>query len=237
MPVWLNKIIGDAQNEFLSSELPEVVFARDFLRQRGVSESDLQPHGIGFAGSSFKVVECAEDFIPWSQQFLHNCIVFPLYNMLGEVIGMQIRIIGEQGHTRPYKQYYAYHRDIFPYFYGLPQALPHVYQTGYLIVVEGIFDYFAVRRITPNVMAVLTSGVPVACKRFFNRFTKRVVALLDMDLPGREGAERLARDSEGQNYSVTIPTYSEKDPSALLEKGKLSEIERIVSKTSNLLLR
>jgi DNA primase len=156
--------------------------------------------------------------------------------MMDEEIGMQIRILDSQQHTRPYKQYYAYHRDVFPYFFGLPQALPHVYETGYLIVVEGIFDYFAVRRVTPNVMAVLTSGVPVACRRFFRRFCRRVVAMLDMDSPGREGADQLAHNSSAEGYHVIIPTYSEKDPGELLKKGKIKEIERIVSSTSKLLL-
>lgn len=236
MPEWLNKVQRDAHNGLVEG-IASGSFSRanGMLQKRGVSEADLSLHGIGFAGPSFQVTECAPDFVPWSQQFLHDCLVFPLYNMLGEVVGIQIRMLDDKEYQRPYKQYYAYHRDIFPYFFGLPQALPHVYETGYLVIVEGIFDYFAVRQITPNVMAVLTAGVPIACKRLFHRFCKLVVAMLDMDAPGREGALRLCNEADG--YLVTIPTFSEKDPGELLTKGKLKEIQRIVSNTSNLLVR
>lgn len=238
MPAWITLVVEDAHRRLTKPEgSSSAVAARQLLGERGVSEADVISHHIGVADPSFLVKECAADFIPWSQQFLHDCIVFPMYSMMGEGIGMQIRVLDAQNYTRPYKQYYAYHRDIHPYFFGLPQALPHIYTTGYVVIVEGIFDYFAVRQVTPNVLAVLTSGVPVACKRFFNRFCKRVVAMLDMDTPGREGAERLARDAEGSNYSVTIPTYSEKDPGDLFLKHKMSEIQRIVSTTSAFLIR
>jgi DNA primase len=237
MPAWVNKLIVEAHIGLTENNSVSATAARQFLAGRGVSQDDIVIHNIGFAGPSFVVSECAPDFVPWSDQFLRDCIVFPIYSMLEEEIGMQIRLIDTQKHTRPYKQYYAYHRDIHPYFFGLPQALPHVYESGYLVIVEGIFDYFAVRKITPNVVAVLTSGVPVACRRFFKRFTKRVVALLDMDQPGREGAEHLARYAESEGYHVVIPTYSEKDPGELYKKGKMQEIQRIVSSTSKFLLR
>lgn len=234
MPVWLKQIIGDAHATLLKTSADSR--ARVFLQGRGVSETEIVTHNIGLADPSLILPECTQDFLKWHQQFYRDSIVFPMYSMMGEDIGMQIRSLDPNEHTRPYKQYYSYHRDIFPYFYGLPQAIDHVYKSGYLIVVEGVFDYFAVRHVTPNVMAVLTAGVPVACKRFFNRFCTRIVAMLDMDNPGREGANRLARDAEGQNYSVTIPTYTEKDPGELYRKGKLKEIERIVRQTSNLIL-
>lgn len=250
MPQWIDTILGDAHetlvrqfNPLSSSQRNEdapVLGAHAtglaFLRGRGVTEAEIVSHNIGYVGSSALIPECPPDFSSWSQNFLRDCITFPIYSPTGEVIGTQIRILAAEHHTRPYKQYYCYHRDIFPYFFGLQSALPHIYASGYVIIVEGIFDYFAVRKVTPNVLSVLTSGVPVACKRFFNRFCKRVVAMLDMDNPGREGADRLVRDSAGMNYSVIVPTYSEKDPGELFAKGKMREIERIYSQTSSLLI-
>jgi DNA primase len=223
---WLEKIVTDAHDGIYASE------AQSYLHSRGLTLEEMRMHQIGYVPPAGMIIaESSEDFSTWSQQFLHSCLVFPMHSMLGDVIGLQVRDIGDQSHTRPYKQFYLHHRDLHPYFFGLPHALPHVYRTGYLIIVEGIFDYFAVRTVTPNVVAVMTSGVPVACKRFFNRFCGRVVALLDMDEPGREGAQRLADSSEGQNYQVVIPTYSEKDPAELLKAGKHSELTKLVLKS------
>lgn len=230
MPDWLSDLVEDAHLSLLVKANP---VPGNFLRRRGVSLEDVKLHKIGYVGS-YQVKKCAENFIPWQQEFLHQCLVFPLYSPLNEVIGIQIRSLNDTQFTRSYKQYYAYRRDLFPYFFGLPQALPGIFASESVVLVEGIFDYFAVRKVTPNVLAILTSGVPVACRRFLTRYTKLVIAMLDMDEPGREGCERLA--NEGRTpFIVNIPTYSEKDPGELLMKGKLSEISRIVSNNPFLL--
>jgi len=230
MPAWLDHIVGEAHETL---RLSSGKTAQLELGKRGVSESDILEHRIGYAGPSLTFTDAPQDFFNWAWKFLHHCLVFPLYSPSGVVIGIQIRSLQEDTTSRPYKQFYAYKDNVHPYMFGIPQALPEVFLSKSIIIVEGIFDYFAVRQHNSSVVAVLTSGVPNPCRRFFRRFTNTVICLLDMDAPGRDGAVRLQTSAVG--YNVIIPSYSEKDPDELRKRGKHGELARLAS-LANILL-
>lgn len=202
--------------------------ARGYLLSRGVSNekdlgSEISWYSIGFAHvDRLDLSACPDQFKRWAEMFLKDKLVFPLHSPLGETIGIQVRGLVDPDHGPKYQQYYCYPHDVFPYLFGMRQSLPHIFETNQAVLVEGVFDYFAVRSIAHNSLAVLTASLPLSAKRFLRRFTKGVTMVTDMDVPGRESIQRLRKDCP--ELVVFAPEYSEKDPSALAKAGKLKEL-------------
>lgn len=112
-----------------------------------------------------------------------------------------------------------------------------------MVLVEGIFDYFAVRPYTEAVVASLTSVPSTLLRRLLTRYVTKVVTLADMDKAGRRAAYRLAgvpvppeyreeRDRVQTKvfdtpFHVVIPAYSAHDPSDLAAEGKFDELRRL----------
>lgn len=185
---------------------------------------DWVTYQIGYASPSIEIGTCTAAFAAWYPRGWFERLVFPLTAPLGAVLGVQTRALD----TKSYMQFYAYPTEVFPYLFGVTAALPHIWRTKQIVIVEGVFDYLAVKDLAPNAVAVLTAGVPQACRRFFRRYVKRVTALLDMDEAGRTGAERLATDPDA-GYVVTAPRYPAHDPADYLatEEGRAA-LQRVL---------
>jgi DNA primase len=143
--------------------------------------------------------------------------VFPLKSPSGETIGIQTRVLNEPESGPRYQQFYTYPQETYPYFFGFPQAFMPICALNQVVIVEGVFDYFAVKKYAENSLAILTAGVSVSSKNFFRRFTKRVISCLDNDEPGNTASERL----KGSSYQVVrLPMLKAKDPGQLLAEGR-----------------
>lgn len=223
---WLDDLVTAAHTSLLS-EKPEAIAAHEYLAGRGVTDEEIVAHRLGFSDPEVPIDTCTQQFDQWRQKYWYSRLVFPLHSTMGAVIGVQTRRIDE----KRYMQFWAQPTEIFPYLFGLDAALPHIWRTRQVVIVEGIFDYFAASKVASNTVAVMTAGVSIAAKRFFRRYVKRVTALLDMDEPGREGAETLKRFAVG--YQVVVPKYSEHDPGDMLKYGKLEELRRVLRYTGD----
>lgn len=221
MAAWLEQIVADAHAALVND--PRAEPARAYLAARGVSPAFLVEHRLGFVFSDQPIAECSESFKEFNWA-LPDRIVFPLTSVTGQVIGIQTKPLEPKG----YQLFYAYPRNLYPYMFGTAQAIEAIWARRSVVIVEGVFDYVAVRQVTPNVVAVMTAGVPQACRHFFRRYVKRVIALLDMDAPGRDGAFSLAVRQASTHYSVSMPEYSAHDPGDLWKAGKLDELRRCV---------
>lgn len=224
---WLDDLVGQAHGALLSDVGRE---AREYLASRGLTDEDIELHHLGYADPTLTIAACTSDFDKWREKYYYNRIVFPLRSVLGNVIGIQTRCVDE----KRYMQFWAYPTEIFPYLFGLSTALPAIWATRQVVIVEGIFDQIAASRVAPNTVATMTAKASMACGRFFRRYVKRVVALLDMDEPGREGAEKLKRFAPPE-YSVYVPVYSEHDPGDMLKNGKLEELRRVLQYAGDVL--
>lgn len=229
---WLHTLIEDSHVVLKSedhSNLESVKRTQDYLRSRNVTESDLRDHQIGLALPSLvNLPACSPGFDEWARRFLWNNIVFPLYSPHGFPIGIQTYCFNPTINTRPYQQYYLYPEILFPYLFGLPRSINSIFETGTAVVVEGVFDYFAVNKLVPYAIAQLTAGTPRSAFRFYKRFCTTVVMLTDMDEPGREACYRLATENVDRGFAVCSPPYSEKDPGAMFLKGKTEELRNIL---------
>lgn len=239
--MWLDDLLGAAHDFLLTHD--DAARARAYLETRGVTEDGWRSHGIGWSAPSISISACSKEFADWFPKFWFTRLVFPIRNALGQPIGLVTRPLPspDPDQKRTYQQFYLYADDRFPYLYGLDQAMPEIWRTRQVVIVEGVFDYLALRTVAPNTVAILTAGVPNSARRFFKRYVKRVWSVLDMDAAGRFGSYRLAgleppvevrpegwqpgRPILPEGYSVRIVSYDGvKDPGQAAQFGEVSEI-------------
>lgn len=239
MSQWLGDLLGRTHEYLLTHA--DAAEAREYLRSRGVDEAMWRQYGIGFSSSQIEIGACTKEFAEWFPKYWFTRLVFPLRSPLGQAIGVVTRPLPSEGEKRSYQQFYAYSQDVYPYLFGLDHAIQEIWRTQQVVIVEGIFDYFAVAPHVPNTVAVLTASVPNTARRFFKRYVRRVWAALDMDGPGRMGCYRLAgltppqehwpegytpgRPMQPEGYQVRICAYyGGKDPGELLKFGSITEL-------------
>lgn len=235
---WLDSLVSAASQRLL--QLPEAHPARAYLRGRGVTDEWLRTYRIGWLDQPQQIQHCTTEFWAWALRYGWERMVFPLTDPWGFAFGLQVRHLREKGFENWVD---PRGRRLTPVCFGLHVALPAAYASRRMVIVEGVFDYFAVRPYTEDVLALLTSTVSQAHRKLLSRYCQQVVCLLDMDVPGRRGCVKLAglplpadlrqpRDPvvgrpKLPPFRVVFPPYSEHDPDDLRKAGKVIELLRL----------
>lgn len=178
--------------------------AREALCRRGVSDSQIDAFSMGVlpAGRLPAKVECTPRFIAWwgaCRYRFKNPLVFPLTTALGVVQGLQFRDLDQR--IRGYLDYFETKEE--PALFGLRQAMPSVWETESVWVVEGVFDLCPIQRHVPNVIATLHAGIPSALRRLLRRVARTLFVAYDMDPVGRKVSYELARELKDE-FKVKI---------------------------------
>ena len=138
-------------------------------------------------------IEVSPRFNAWwathSTQF-GNALVFPLTSTLGVVHGLQFRDL--QPKVRGYLDYFEVKEE--PAFFGLAQAMPSVWETERVWLVEGVFDLCPLQRHVPNVISTMHAGVSKQLARVLRRIARTLLIAYDMDSTGLSVSYDLARD-------------------------------------------
>jgi len=214
--------------------LPHVPMAVEYLAARGVPLDVVKAHRLGWLPDDYPTPESAgPEFHKWQRGALRSRIIFPVTDPLGRVMGLQTRgIVDRPGEKLRYLTYYAASRDIYAPTFGMVQSMPALFETGHCVLVEGPFDYFAVKAAGARaVFAQLTAGQSQGLMKFLRRYAQRVTALLDMDDAGRRGVQRLTMQLP--ELMVTAPDYPAHDPADFwkMPAGKII-LPRMVSNDS-----
>jgi DNA primase len=218
---WIDALVEYAQENLKGDrELEE-------LWSRGVSDEQIRDFQVGYLGSKIPTLEGAgvDDFMKWYRgngAKVWDVFVFPLTNSLGQVKGVQFRHVERD--ARGYTDYFVAKDE--PAFFGLAQAMPHVWKTQTIVLVEGVFDFFPVQRVYPHAMSSMTSAVSSSFARFLKRNVREVWLCYDRDAAGREGAQGFIQEYRqdydrvrvGQLPALLMPNGKRtKDPSDLWE--------------------
>lgn len=233
---WLESFV-----ETCAARLPDQKAAGQYLVSRGVGPIQAATYRLGWLPSPHEIPACTPEFWTWVSRYGWDKLVFPLTNPFGAVIGLQLRSLTEKG----YRDFLAVKPELCPPTFGLHVALPAAFVSKRLVLVEGVFDYFAVVPYAPETLAMLTSTASLAVRRLIARYAQQVVCLTDMDAPGRRGAYKLAglpiplmyarpkdittRVPKPPPYHVVFPPYTEHDPGDLWKAGKTHELRRLAS--------
>lgn len=142
-------------------------------------------------------------------------IVFTAYSMSGDTSGIQT--VCREKHQ--YRWYQAPGKAYLPILYGSNSDFDKLYLSKELILVEGIFDRIAIKRMLPDwaVFARLSKGVSGQLAVLLRRYAKKVWTCFDNDQAGKKGTEKTVEriGEEVECLSLDICT---KDPSDLLIK-------------------
>lgn len=216
---WLSKVAADGAVNLCNC--PDAVA---YLRRRGVTDDEMASHMLGMLGREYTCVSGTIEFAKWQQWYLRDRLLFPITATTGDIIGFQTRAL----HDKKHQMFYGASREVYAPCYGLGPAADLIFEREQAVVVEGMFDYFAVRRAgVENVIALMTSHSNKIVNQLLGRYCKRVIALLDMDRSGRDGVASL---TYGATYDVMTPTYPANDPADLIQMtGGLDFLRALVA--------
>jgi DNA primase len=201
--------------------------ALDYLVSREVTVEDINKYKIGYS----KVVTAPESTDPdvitfrekTSKGFkMQNKIIFPFRDMMGQVYGMGGRAIDKKMFD-----IYATDRAKYEgYMFGLYEALPYIYKTGKVIVVEGLFDLMAVQKVFPNSVAAVTSELSDSQYDVLTLFAETIIVMFDSDGPGQRGTESALK----RKKTVSVSYGSYKDPASCIETLKFDKFKTYITK-------
>lgn len=149
------------------------------------------------------------------------------FSMGGARIGVQTKNSQESA----YRWFQAEDAQHLPIIYATVEDYQILWQTGEVILVEGIFDRVAIKRAFPEkaVIARLSKSVAKQLEVFLKRYARTVWLAMDMDEPGREGAEQAVKRLKN-GIVVERLTYPAKDPAKLLENKGVEKVRELLEK-------
>jgi DNA primase len=198
---WQNALATDAAGQI----------ARDYLRQRGVSEAAVKLFRLGFApeawedtvnwakskGFELPLVERAglilrrEESDRYYDRF-RGRLIFPICDEQGRVIAFSGRVLGGDQKTAKYVN--SPETPIFTkgkVFFGLDKSKRAILDAGFAVVCEGQLDLIACYMAgTRNIVAPQGTAFTRDHARVLKRYVDEVVLCFDSDEPGQNAAAR-----------------------------------------------
>lgn len=195
---WLEQLVQHAQENLSGDRELEALWSR------GVSDEQVQEFQLGYLENGFPKLDYPKEFSAWfsfNKSRLVDILVIPLTNSLGQIRGLQFRSICRD--VKGYLDYIPLNDE--PIFFGLGQAMPHIWKSDTICLVEGVFDHLPVQRIFPNTVPTLTSSVSTTFFRFLKRNVKNIWFLYDMDHAGIKGVLEFLSNYKTEFDSILHP--------------------------------
>ena len=184
--------------------------AREYLERRGLDSASIERFGVGYAPDSWDAVgkalasaglpaevgERAGLLKPRQRggghyDHLRGRIVFPIFDVRGQVIGFGARALAEDQQPKylntPETPLFRKREAL----YGFPFALEAIRRSQRVIICEGYFDRIALER-AGLAESLATCGTALTSEhaRQLKRRTREVVLLFDGDAAGQKAIER-----------------------------------------------
>lgn len=197
-----------------------------YLHSRYVTDNEIQDYELGFS----KIISIPKEssinydrFMKecWRGRKLENKIIFPIKDRLGNAVG----IVGRSVEAKEFKSFITEEAKYTGFFFGLFQALPYIYREKKVFVVEGPFDLFALKKILPNVVATLTSGISENQYNLIKRYCDIIITVFDSDSAGKHGTKDASK--YGSVHSIDLKY---KDPAKALEILKIDKFKDYIRK-------
>lgn len=215
---WLSELVS-----FATKQIDERVL--EALNARGVSDSQVELFQIGYLNKALPSLEFPEDFLSWSKEGanLSDVLVFPLTNVLGEILAIQLRYVDRD--KKGYMDYFLPSKGEAVMF-GLHQAMPHIWRSQTALLVEGVFDLLPCQRFVPGIISTMTARVPEELVWLLRRVCKWIKFAYDSDIAGKLGVERFrkAYRREFEIDSLKYPNPSTLNGKSVKDPGELWEL-------------
>lgn len=171
---------------------------------RGVSDEQMAEFQIGYLNRRLPPLQEADGFLEWAFQGkkLDDVFVFPLTTPLGAIGGFQFRHVDRE--KKGYTDYFITQEE--PCCFGLAQAMPHLWETESVWLVEGVFDMLPLQRHIGAIFPTMTAKVTSSMARFLRRFVRRVYLGYDRDGRGIKATSEFMREF-GRDFETCVIHY------------------------------
>ena len=225
--MFLNALI-----ERLHNSLHNYEQAVTYLHIRNVTDEEIEEFKLGYS----RIVSVIDDGTEECKLFLdefrngrkfENKLIFPNYDMMGIPVGL----LGRAIETKDFSLYLTKEGKYFGVLYGFCQAMPEIYKTGRVYVVEGPFDLFAFRKVFKNVVGTNTAELTVDQHEQLSFYADEIITVFDSDGPGRAATERAK-----ENFKTKSVDLGFKDPAnCLVQCSSVKKFEeRVKDKLKNI---
>jgi DNA primase len=211
-------------------DYPGAEAARDYVRQRQLTQETVDHFGVGYApaagdwlvrkarpaGVSLDLLEkvglvaVRQEGQGYYDRF-RDRIIFPIRNTRGQPVGFGGRILPSSPFAdRAPKYYNSCDTPLFAkseQLYGLDQARGAGGDVGYLAVVEGYTDVLMAHQLgVCQVVATMGTALNSRHVQQLRRFVPRVVLVFDADAGGSTGVDRALQIFVSHNLDLAIAT-------------------------------
>ena len=249
--------VNELAQNFYQAQLfsPEGKMAFDYLQNRGLSRSDMERLGLGYAprgwenlisylegrGVSKELLLLAGLIVPreggqgYYDRF-RDRVIFPIDDLLGRVRGFGARVLDDSlpkyinsPETPVYKK--------GEMLYGLDMAKEAIRKKDRAIIVEGYFDRISLELFGfKEALASLGTAFTEAQARIVGRYTRNVYLIFDADDAGRKASFRalpIFLPAGLLPYLVLMPEGN--DPDSMVRKQDASAFEDLIKNAQRLL--
>ena len=145
--------------------------------------------------------------------------IFPIFDTNGEVIGYSARRIGDGPEAKYVNspETYLFHKSNILYNYHNAKEKAHI--AGYVYVLEGCMDVYALYRIgIESCVAIMGTALTSEHIRLLRALNVEIRLCLDGDLPGQKASMGIANElvKNGLNVRIVDNQNSSKDPDEIL---------------------
>lgn len=200
-----------------------------FLKERGLSAETVKEFQLGYAKGFHGIATefYTDDEMDSSGLFkngrdiLRGRYVFPIRNISGKVVAFGGRGVSKNM-TAKYvntENSVVYHKDRT--LFGFSHAMPYIREEGFVIVVEGYFDFLSVwQQGFKNCVATCGTAFTKAQASLISRVTRNVVLAFDPDEAGQKAMSvSYASLFEKDVPDVYVMPLEKTDPDDLARKG------------------
>lgn len=229
--------------KFFKDQLTQTAHARDYLRQRGLTEQTLNHFDLGYAplqnelrdylfslGYELKDGVAAGLLTYHRDDRFRGRIMFPLLDQAGKGVGFTGRVFPDQDDTAKYlntPDTEAYRKSQL--LYGLSYAIPAIKERAEVIVVEGQMDFLLAWQCgLKNVVAISGTALTDEQLRLLKRYSKRLIFALDEDEAGLKATLKSTPLALAAGFEVRKLVFpSGKDLGEFLQAGKIEALETV----------
>jgi DNA primase len=224
--------------------------ARDYLKQRGVSDEAVKLFRLGYAPDAW------DDTVNWARSKGHELavveqaglvlrkegsdhyydrfrgrLIFPICDEQGRVIGFSGRVLSGDDKTAKYVN--SPETPIFTkgkVFFGLDKSKRALLDAGYAVVCEGQLDLIACYLAgVHNIVAPQGTALTAEHTRILKRYVDEVVLCFDSDTAGRNAAIRALDDLLASGLAIRVAAVpSPHDPDSFIKASGGAAFQKLI---------
>ena len=159
--------------------------------------------------------------------------IFPICDANGEVVGYSARRIGDGPEAKYVNspETYLFHKSNILYNYHNAKEKAHI--AGYVYVLEGFMDVYALYRIgIESCVAIMGTALTAEHIRLLRALNVEVRLCLDGDLPGQKASMEIANNlvNNGLKVRIVDNQNSSKDPDEILNQDGENALNAYLNK-------